>query len=249
MNPSISVIIPCKNEEKDLKYLLEDIKSQSIQPVDIIVSDANSTDNTVRIAEQYGAKIVNGGLPSVGRNNGARAATGDILIFIDADVQIKDNLFFEKIIFSFTQRKYDCATTMRLPHFEGIQISPIKRKLITIGYMLSNHILLYWSKGSNPRAVGDAMIIKKNVFFECGGFSQRAYWGEDSELAVRLINKGYKFTCLQNKIYCSARKIIKHGLLSSVQNVMLLDRARVRYGFVTRSEFNRITKIADYFEK
>ena len=79
----LSIIIITKNEEKCLPRLLESIKRQNFRDYEIIVSDAQSTDRTREIALAYGCKIVEGGLPSVGRNNGARVAKGEILLFLE----------------------------------------------------------------------------------------------------------------------------------------------------------------------
>lgn len=57
----LAIIIPAKNEEKTISYLLSSIKEQSIQDIKIIVSDANSKDKTKEIAKKYGCEIVEGG--------------------------------------------------------------------------------------------------------------------------------------------------------------------------------------------
>ena len=68
----LSIIIPTYNEEEYLPVLLESIKEQSFDDYEVIVADANSTDKTREIAKEYGCIVVDGGLPAVGRNNGAR---------------------------------------------------------------------------------------------------------------------------------------------------------------------------------
>ena len=95
-NLKYSVVIPTFNEEKYLPLLLKDLESQTFKDFEVIVSDANSTDSTRSIAKNYGATVCDGGLPSVGRNNGAKIAKGDILIFLDADVRIKND-FIESV--------------------------------------------------------------------------------------------------------------------------------------------------------
>ena len=85
--PSISIIIPTLNEEKYIERCLKSLKNQSFRNFEIIVSDSYSTDDTVKIAKKYGAKVVltkkTG--PAAGRNEGARKAKGSILVFLDAD--------------------------------------------------------------------------------------------------------------------------------------------------------------------
>ena len=81
----LSIIIPTKNEEHYLPKLLDSIKKQEYKDYEIIVADGGSNDRTKEIARKYGCKLVKGGLPSVGRNNGAKVAKGYLLLFLDAD--------------------------------------------------------------------------------------------------------------------------------------------------------------------
>ena len=75
----LSIIIPVKNERKGFNYidqLLECIKKQSFKPLEVIIADANFG------KESYDADlVVEGGLPAVGRNNGAKYANGNYLLF------------------------------------------------------------------------------------------------------------------------------------------------------------------------
>ncbi|THF84590.1 glycosyltransferase [Cohnella fermenti] len=93
--PKLSVLIPARNEEGNLPYLLSSLKRQTLQPYEIIVIDDFSEDRTRAIAESYGATVVSPPpLPAgwTGKNwavwNGYRQATGDVLLFLDADVRL-----------------------------------------------------------------------------------------------------------------------------------------------------------------
>jgi 4,4'-diaponeurosporenoate glycosyltransferase len=89
---SVSVIIPARNEERNLPALLGSLAAQSVKPREIIVVDDGSTDRTAEIAQQLGARVVNSQpLPEGWRgktwacHQGAQAATGQLLLFLDAD--------------------------------------------------------------------------------------------------------------------------------------------------------------------
>ena len=97
----ISIIIPAYNEEKFLPKLLRSIRKQAYKNKEVIVADASSTDRTAEIAGEYGARVVEGGMPAVGRNNGAKKAKGDIFLFLDADVVLPDAYFLEATIKEF----------------------------------------------------------------------------------------------------------------------------------------------------
>jgi len=94
----VSVIIPAYNEERYLPQTLKHI-SQALSDVpcrsEIIVVDNDSTDQTSRVAERFGAKVFRQserGISKV-RNTGAENSTGDILVFVDADTLVPDALF------------------------------------------------------------------------------------------------------------------------------------------------------------
>jgi glycosyltransferase involved in cell wall biosynthesis len=93
----ISVIIPCLNAAQVLPLQLEALANQKyFHPWEVIISDNGSTDNTVAIAQQFQQKIPNLRIidataikgPSYARNLGAKAATGEALIFCDADDEV-----------------------------------------------------------------------------------------------------------------------------------------------------------------
>ncbi|AFK86208.1 MULTISPECIES: glycosyltransferase [Thermoanaerobacterium] len=91
----ISVIIPARNEEKNLPYILESLRKQTYMPYEVIVVDDFSSDRTFEIAESYGIKVIrNTEMPDgwTGKTwalwNGYKNSTGDVLAFIDADVRL-----------------------------------------------------------------------------------------------------------------------------------------------------------------
>jgi len=90
--PSLSVIIPARNEEQNLPVLLRSLAAQSVRPCEIIVVDDNSTDRTAEVAREHGARVISSRpLPEGWRGKtwacqqGAQAATGEWLLFVDAD--------------------------------------------------------------------------------------------------------------------------------------------------------------------
>jgi 4,4'-diaponeurosporenoate glycosyltransferase len=89
---TVSIIIPVRNEEHNLPTLLRSLASQPVKPREIIVLDDGSTDRTAELARQLGARVINSQpLPEGWRgktwacHQGAQAATGDLLLFVDAD--------------------------------------------------------------------------------------------------------------------------------------------------------------------
>lgn len=90
--PGLSLVIPARDEEHNLPTLLQSLAGQSVRPHEIIVVDDGSTDRTAGIAAQLGATVIaSKPLPEGWRgktwacHQGALAATGDLLCFVDAD--------------------------------------------------------------------------------------------------------------------------------------------------------------------
>ncbi|MBD3267271.1 glycosyltransferase, partial [bacterium] len=84
-----TVIIPVFNGEKKLPLTLNSLQRQTHESYEIIVVDDASTDNTVQVASEGGAKIIRLGLnmgPATARNKGAKLAKGHYLLFTDSDV-------------------------------------------------------------------------------------------------------------------------------------------------------------------
>lgn len=95
--PALSVIIPARNEEQNLPRLLSSLTAQEIHPHEILVVDDGSTDRTAHVAKAHGATVLTSKtLPEGWKGKtwscaqGAAAATGNILLFVDADT------FFEE---------------------------------------------------------------------------------------------------------------------------------------------------------
>jgi glycosyltransferase involved in cell wall biosynthesis len=90
-NPLVSVIVPNYNYAASLELCLRAIQAQTYRPLELIMVDDGSTDDSVAVAERLGVKVVH-----TGRNQGAAAArnlgvartTGEILVFVDSDVAI-----------------------------------------------------------------------------------------------------------------------------------------------------------------
>lgn len=97
--PQTSIIIPMYNEERYITRCLESLTKQTYQDFEIILIDDGSTDKTIEKASTYRVKILkqkHGG-PGKARNWGAQVATGDIFVFIDADMYF-DIRYLEELI-------------------------------------------------------------------------------------------------------------------------------------------------------
>src|SRR5579864_5710166 len=93
----LTIIIPAKNERPLLPILLNSLCRQDyprMQHTKVFVADAGSTDGTPEVALGYRGRldleVIPGGLPAAGRNAGAKRAVTEYVLFLDADMELRD---------------------------------------------------------------------------------------------------------------------------------------------------------------
>ena len=113
MNKLLTIVIPTYNEGKYIARTLYAIAAQSgIHKIKIIIADAKSTDNTRTMAEVNGfelglnLKVIDGGLPAVGRNAGAKLATTPYVLFLDADITFTHRYAIKEALDDMIKGKY-----------------------------------------------------------------------------------------------------------------------------------------------
>ena len=96
VDPVVSVIVTTKNEERNIGACLESVVQQSMAPLEVIVVDNNSEDQTSEIAKQYGARVFQlGPERSAQRNYGVEKAHGVYILYLDADMRLSPKVIEE----------------------------------------------------------------------------------------------------------------------------------------------------------
>ena len=184
----ISVIIPAYNAGGALRACLDALLVQTILPNEVIVVNDGSADDTVRVAESYSSVVLlsqsNQG-PAKARNEGARHAKGDIIVFLDSDC-VPEKDWLEEMIKPFgkgnvvgVQGAYKSKQTNMVSRFDQIDIEYRYERM-------KRSAKLDWI-GSYSAA------YRKNIFLDEKGFDEtfpRAS-GEDAEFSYRLSEKGH----------------------------------------------------------
>lgn len=201
----LSIIIPTYNEEEYLPNLLESIQRQNFDDLEVIVADNHSTDKTIEIAQSYNCKIVPGGLPAVGRNNGARIAQGELLLFLDSDCVLTNN-YLSQTIEEFELHNLAIAITQIIPLEKGF-INQLSHELANYMTKIISHI--------KPHGAGCYGIITyKSIHEQVGGFEESLDFGEDTDYIER-IGKIGRFKVLENpRLLISTRRLEEEGLKS-----------------------------------
>jgi glycosyltransferase involved in cell wall biosynthesis len=188
-NPSISIVIPVHNGGNAFRQCLTSLKQFAPPETEIIVV-ADGDDESGDVAEIFGAKVLRiakAGGPAKARNLGAKAATGDILFFIDADVTINEQTI-SQVSNVFAQERDLAALIGSYDDAPGANnfLSQYKNLLHHYTHQTGNQeASTFW---------GACGAIRKEIFLNLGGFdeSYRLPCVEDIELGYRLKGAGYQ---------------------------------------------------------
>jgi glycosyltransferase involved in cell wall biosynthesis len=175
-----TVVIPTWNEEGWLPALLRRLRTMK-RVAQVVIADNWSNDNTRSIALAEGVQVVSGGTPARGRNNEARASTGDYIIFADADVV-------------FTSKALDRASEL----FGDSNIAAVHFPLKPLGatwfprFCYEAMDVYFWllSKLRVAQGVGTFLAVRRSAFDQIGGFDESLAVGEDAEFFRRLSRPG-----------------------------------------------------------
>jgi len=207
----ISIIVPAFNEEKLIGETLRRITSATTAFADLgwqtelIVCDNNSTDHTAQLAQSEGAKVVFEPVNQIARarNKGAAAATGDWLLFIDADSHPSPELFA------------DVATAIQSGHC----LAGGSTIRLDIDRLKGRFLVSFWNalSRSSRLLAGSFIFCETSAFRQIGGFSLELFASEELELSKRLKKLARQ----------SGKKIIvlhRHPLITSSRKFRLYSR-------------------------
>lgn len=208
--PRISVIIPARNEETTLPNLLASLKRQTLPPDEVIVIDDQSEDRTKEIAEREGTVVVESKpLPKgwIGKawacSQGAKVATGDVFIFLDADTILEEG-GLKSITDTYIQR--DGVISIQPYH----RIQKLYEQfsaffnIVVMGAMQTFTIL-----GDMIKPIGlfgPAIVLKKQYYLESGGHEKvKGKLLEDLAFATQFKEKNIGTYCYGGKNTISFR--------------------------------------------
>lgn len=176
----VSVIIPVYNGETFLLEALESIKRQTYQPLEIIIVDDGSTDDTAKVAKTFQGNViysyqVNHG-PAAARNKGLRMAQGDVIAFLDADDLWSEN----KLEVQLLQLENDSAVEIVLGHTKRMWAKPGTHN---------------YDRFTEPELALklDSCLVRRSVFDKVGHFDESLRCCEDWDWFLRARELGVSF--------------------------------------------------------
>jgi glycosyltransferase involved in cell wall biosynthesis len=214
LSQQLTIVIPTYNEEKYIAQTLYAIASQSgTYKVKIIIADAKSTDNTRLVASTnafelgLNLEIIDGGLPAVGRNAGAKLATTPYILFLDADVT-----------FSHRQVIVQAVNELAFMDYQMVGTTPVYKGEFdiraSIMFGLNKYVTWFLSK-TEPFAIGGFTMVNRQVFNSLGGYDEKAKQSEDWLLSKKISPK--KFKLIPELVTQDNRRFKRYGYFSMVK--------------------------------
>lgn len=189
----ISIIIPTLNEERVIGFTLQSLR-RGIMDLDceLIISDGGSVDNTVSIAKKYADRVLAHSAKerttiAKGRNEGAKAARGDCLVFLDADVRIPEPQdFFERALklFDADPRLLGITANLRVYPEGETWTDRLMFGLVNLTHRINNNV---FHAGS---ASGEFQMVRARAFRDARGYREDLSVAEDIEFFRRLARLG-----------------------------------------------------------
>ncbi len=174
------------------------------------LADANSTDGTPEVARSYSdwldIEVIPGGLPAVGRNNGARLARTPYVLFIDADIEIFDPTLIRRSLELMQQNRLHCLTT---------NISCPGGGLWDRWLYAGNNLMQYLSVLFRPFSTGMFMMFDRAEFERLGGFHEQALYAEDYLLSQKVAPS--RFAIVPGRVATTNRRFKKMGHFNLVR--------------------------------
>ncbi|MGA9585127.1 MAG: glycosyltransferase family A protein [Terracidiphilus sp.] len=197
---SLSIIIPARNEEQNLPRLLESLIFSTTRPAEVLVVDDGSTDNSAAVAASLGARVLTpDGKPAgwTGKSwacyQGAQNATGQLLLFLDADTYFLPGGLDRVISRWLCERDWRFVLSL-LPYHE----MHILYEQLSVFF----NILMAAGAGgfgvvTTPRLFGQSLVISKSAYFAAGGHAAvRGAVLENLRWSSTLRDSGARILCL-----------------------------------------------------
>ncbi len=202
----LTIVIPCKNEGLIIKKTLNLLNKQiGIDGTKVIVADI-SNDKWFTfgcIESEYNKnisiEIIQGGYPSVARNNGARKVRTKYVLFLDADIFITDESLISNLLDKMVEKDLHLLTT-RIRTEDG-DYDNIYKIFDFVQFLI---------QFTTPFAVGGFMLFNKKVFEKLGGFNEDDKFAEDYHLSLKI--KPKKFYIDKHIVYTTSRRFKSTGV-------------------------------------
>jgi glycosyltransferase involved in cell wall biosynthesis len=194
----LAVVIPAYNAGATLPACLAALTQSRRRSDEIILFDDGSGDDTAEIARSYGAKVISGERPAkgpaAGRNLGAAAAAGSIIVFVDADVEVGPE--------ALGKLEAPIAAGQAVATFGSYDDSPKSRRIAALYANLRHHWVHQHGRTEAFTFWSGLGAIRADVFRAHGGFDTAFAKPsiEDIDLGIRIIESGGRIMLVKDAL-------------------------------------------------
>lgn len=211
MARELSIIVPVLNEAGIITECLARLQPLRLAGAEVIVVDGSSTDGTAERAAPLATRVLRSHKGrAVQMNAGARAAGGEILLFLHADTALPaeaDRCLVGTMAAGATWGRFDVRLSGRHPLLRGVET------------------LMNWRSRLTGIATGDqALFVRRDLFERAGGYPEIPLM-EDIALS-KILKRHARPACLRARVETSSRRWEERGLL---RTIFLMWELRLRY--------------------
>lgn len=190
MLSDVSVIIPTYNYGRFIEGAIKSALAQTVSPVEVIVVDDGSTDNTASIVAKFGDRVryilqQNDGVCAA-RNRGVEESSGELIAFLDAD-DTWESTKLQKQVARFADDQEIGLVHCGMREFDSKTGETIKLHLVGGEVGIADNLLLW--DGPVVVGPGGSIMVSRKAFDEVGGFDRRMKVGEDWDFCYRVARR------------------------------------------------------------
>ncbi len=228
MKYQVSIVVIGRNEEKSIKQCLDaaSLAAARIGGAEIIYVDSASTDATIEIAAALGARVLpldpaQRLCPSAGRYAGSQAATGEFILFLDADTHIYRDFLPVAI-----------AHLQANPKLAGVngQIDDTDES----GVLYTDVEARFETTAEIEWLRGPACFYRRAALIAAGSFNPHLMVEEEAELGLRLLKNGWRINLLPIPMACHTR-CYHNQTFTGIFDSLRRDRATGRLGEIVNT--------------
>lgn len=226
-----AIIIPTLNEEKYIGRLLDSLARQTMLPKEIVIVDAESTDQTMAVIQSRKKLLPNirtfqisRSTLSRHRNYRARQTFTPDILFLDADVQFVTPHTLVQYVAEVKEKRPDMAVTENLP----LPKSLLDKLFFALKFKLFRSLKPIYQIIPS----GMCLYIRRDIFNKVEGFNEKIPLAEDREFAHRIVSSGGDFKFLNHpKFFTSVRRLDKEGRLNYLAKMVYMYLYIMLFGY------------------
>lgn len=216
-NVVISIIIPAYNEEAVIEKAVGSVFNQNIEPIEVLVINNTSTDDTASVARKAGASVITEDQKGLqyARSRGLQEAKGEYIVFMDADSWMPQGLL-QKSLGYFKKHPDVVGVSCAVDFYDGRLIDVIG--LFVFTYIITPCTLSVLRLLNKPDfMIASFILCRKSALHAAGGIDKDfPFLGDDTRISMKLGTQGKVRFLTSLHIKTSARRLQKEGILPTI---------------------------------